>query len=421
MLGCLETAVLDNGIRLVTYKRQSTKAVAFYIFYGCGTRYEDSNIVGVSHALEHMIYKGTPTRTSIDISRETEGVGASINAMTGEEFTRYYFKAPSRVFLPVFEVYTDLLKNSLLAEEAWSIEQQSILEELNWFKDTPDIWVKDQLVMNMYNLQMGVIGNKETISAIQPSDMRELMSKWYHPNNMIVSVAGDLDFNLVKDLVEQHYGNLQPSELSSVSKTPSKSQKILDVLVRPNVNQVSLAFGIRAYSLKDEKRPVLAILNDVLGGKMSSRLFYEVREKRGLAYSISSSINDIKCSDAGVLTIWAGIRSGKAEEATKIIIDECLKLAQCKLSEGELNEAKQHLIGIIESIENSDYFAISHGESWLLKGRIETYEEKIREIEKVTAEEVQEVAKDIFSKEINAVYIASEDLTDKIEPILRHK
>ena len=203
----IQTDTLSNGIRIVTQERSNTEAVAFQVYFGCGGRHEADEIVGVSHALEHMMFKGTPTRTYLQIAQEMEGVGATINANTGPERTCYLFVAPAEVIGKVLPVYADALNHSLLDPKEWKKERQVILEELKMYEDMPRFVVSDRLETTMFNLQVGVIGSRETIHKIETEDMRALMANWYRPSNTVISAAGRLEHRAMKDLVEEHFGS----------------------------------------------------------------------------------------------------------------------------------------------------------------------------------------------------------------------
>ena len=293
----LSQGTLSNGIRVVTAELSDSAAVAFHIYFGCGGRHERDEVVGVSHALEHMIFKGTPTRTTLGIAREMEGNGAAINANTGSERTCYHFKAPADVFETVLDVYADAVNNSLLDVDEWHRERNVILEELKMYEDMPRAWVSEMLEISMYNLQVGVIGSKETINAIEPEHMREIIHDWYMPGNTVISVAGGVAHDRVMELSEKFFGAREGDTGEQTAPgLPGESSTAYIEQTR-QTDQVNLAIGFRAFGVNHDDAPALRLLCDILGGKMSSRLFTEVREKRGLAYSVGAHPN--RFSDAG--------------------------------------------------------------------------------------------------------------------------
>ena len=415
--GDIAQSQLANGIRVVTYQRPGTNAAAFEVLYGCGGRHEPDSVVGVSHGLEHMMFKGTPRRTAQQISGAMEGLGAEINAFTAEERTAYHFVSPSDVFADVMDIYVDSLKNSLLAEDEWEKERNVILEERKMYEDMPRVWVQDLLVETMFNLQMGVIGSEKTIRATQPSDMRQLMSLWYHPGNMVVAAAGKVDHNHVRDLVAMHFGDLPRVETPPAPGLPSASSKAMAMSVREESDQANLALGLRAFGASDVRVPVLEVLSSILGGKMSSRLFSEVREKRGLAYSVKSSLQF--WSDEGLMMITAGVAVDNAEEATKIILKECARLADSPVSLEELDTAKRYLRGGLATKEDSGYWANELGSQWLIEGTVRSPHDWLYDIKAVTVEEIQAASKDLFQGSLTAACISPQDLTSKLEPLLK--
>ncbi len=409
---------LSNGIRVVTAVREDSDAVAFHIFFGCGGRHERDDVVGVSHALEHMVFKGTPTRSTLEIARQMEGNGATINAYTSAERTCYHFTAPVEVFGKVLEVYADAVNNCLLDKDEWQRERQVILEELKMYEDMPRMWVSDMLETTMFNLQMGVIGNRETINAIDSKDMRDLIDKWYVPGNTVISVAGGVSRKEVVEFSERFFGERKGSTRKTrAPELPSKSKQMVIDQAR-QTDQVNLAIGFRAFGMENEDAAALRLLGDILGGKMSSRLFTEVREKRGLAYSVSASPQTY--TDSGYVALRAGVALEKAKEATKVILAEAARMKTELVDEEELSEGKRHLRGNLLVHESSSYFAGRNGSNLLLREKLFPVDEELAKIEAVTAEDVKRVAGDVFrEEEMTLAVIAERALGAKLEPVLR--
>ncbi len=414
----IQTGMLSNGIRIVTQKRFGSEAVAFHIYFGCGGRHEPDEVVGVSHALEHMIFKGTPTRTYLQIAEEMEGVGASINANTGSERTCYFFVAPVEVLGKVLPVYADAIHNSLLDADEWEKERHVILEELKMYEDMPRFVVSDRLETTMFNLQVGVIGSQETIQAIQTEDMRQLIARWYGSDNTVISAAGGIDHDAVMEIADRYFGSRSESGAKAEwPKLPGKSSQPICGVVR-QTDQVNLAIGFRSFGLSHPNLPALRLMNDILGGKMSSRLFDEVREKRGLAYSVHSRVHPL--TDTGYLELKAGVALDKAVEATRVILGETARLREQPVGEEELISAKKHLRGLLLIQEESSEFADRNGESLLLEGEVKTLEKELAAIERVSREDIRQVANDIFvDEELTSAFVAERDLSDVLTPVLR--
>ena len=409
---------LSNGIRVVTAERSESAAVAFHIYFGCGGRHERDEVVGVSHALEHMVFKGTPSRTTLDIAREMEGNGASINANTASERTCYHFTAPADAFVTVLEVYADAVNNCLLDKDEWARERMVILEELKMYEDMPRIWVSDMLETTIYNLQMGVIGNRETISAIEPEHMRELIEKWYVPGNTVISVAGGVKHEEVMALSEKHFGDRSGSEEKPFPPGLPEASKAKIVDQARQTDQVNLALGFRAFGLNHEDAAPLRVMCNILGGKMSSRLFTEVREKRGLAYSVGAVPH--RYTDTGMVEMKAGVALEKAVEATEVILSETGKFKTEHVTSQELAEAKRYIKGNLQIHESSEYHAGRNGSNLMLRGKVYSVEEELADIDYVGEEDIQRVANQVFQEDrLTGAVIAEKPLGSEIEAVLK--
>ena len=409
---------LSNGIRVVTAERSESAAVAFHIYFGCGGRHERDEVVGVSHALEHMVFKGTPSRTTLDIAREMEGNGASINANTASERTCYHFTAPADAFATVLEVYADAVNNCLLDKDEWARERMVILEELKMYEDMPRIWVSDMLETTIYNLQMGVIGNRETISAIEPEHMRELIEKWYVPGNTVISVAGGVKHEEVMALSEKHFGDRSGSEEKPFPPGLPEASKAKIVDQARQTDQVNLALGFRAFGLNHEDAAPLRVMCNILGGKMSSRLFTEVREKRGLAYSVGAAPH--RYTDTGMVEMKAGVALEKAVEATEVILSETGKFKAELVTSQELAEAKRYIKGNLQIHESSEYHAGRNGSNLMLRGKVYSVEEELADIDFVGEEDIQRVANQVFQEDrLTGAVIAEKPLGSEIEAVLK--
>ena len=409
---------LSNGIRVVTAERSESAAVAFHIYFGCGGRHERDEVVGVSHALEHMVFKGTPSRTTLDIAREMEGNGASINANTASERTCYHFTAPADAFATVLEVYADAVNNCLLDKDEWARERMVILEELKMYEDMPRIWVSDMLETTIYNLQMGVIGNRETISAIEPEHMCELIEKWYVPGNTVISVAGGVKHEDVMALSEKHFGDRSGSEDKPFPPGLPEASKAKIVDQARQTDQVNLALGFRAFGLNHEDAAPLRVMCNILGGKMSSRLFTEVREKRGLAYSVGAAPH--RYTDTGMVEMKAGVALEKAVEATEVILSETGKFKAELVTSQELAEAKRYIKGNLQIHESSEYHAGRNGSNLMLRGKVYSVEEELADIDSVTEEDIQRVANEVFQEDrLTGAVIAEKPLGSELEAVLK--
>lgn len=402
----------------MTQNRPETGAVAFRIYFGCGGRYDPDHLVGLSHALEHMIFKGTPGRSQIEIARRMEGAGASINAVTSFELTCYYFTAPAEVFSRVLNVYADAVNNPLLDKKEWEKERGVILEELKMIENVPNAWISHLLSIHLYNLRIGVIGTRETIQAIETDDMRQHINQWCRPENIIISVAGNVTHEKVMRESERHFGNRKGG--GKVPTKPGLPKKVrASILHFPKKSdQVNMAFGLRTCGINDPDFYPLWVMSNILGGKMSSRLYHEVREKRGLAYFVGSNARVF--SDKGYLEIKAGVTTEKALEAARVIMNEARRLKNKPVTGKELAEAKCHIRGTLLVQEQSQAMAGRNGANWLTRGRVIPLEESLEKIGAVQKEDIKRVAGNVFrSEELVTAIFSGEDLSERLEPLLK--
>lgn len=420
----IRIATLSNGIRVVTQKRDS-EAAAFVFMIGCGGRNEPDELVGLSHGLEHSMFKGTPTRTASEIAIDTEGIGANINAFTDVENTAYLFFAPVDTFRAVAEVYADTLHNSLLDEKEWEKERKVILEERLMYEESNLKCAPMVLLPEiMFNLQMGVIGSAETIQRIQPIHMRNLIKEWYLPENIIISIAGGVDHNNAFDVAEDLFSNFHKAwdlgnRLPSLKALPPHSKSRYVEKIFNGCEQAGIAIGFRAYSRADERRYATSILSQALGTGLSSRLFQEVREKKGLVYTVRSSYEPFM--DSGVFLIRA--YSTQPVKAFSVIMDELYKISNGKPVEGkELINAKTAVKAYFMKQEASLGFAIQNANSLLFRGKVIPRFEQYRMLDNVTPEAISAVARDMLNRSNMTVAITSAStLENEIIPFLMSK
>ncbi len=417
--------VLDNGLRLICVPMTSVKSVTAMILVGAGSRYETKQINGISHFLEHMFFKGTYKRpTAAEISSLIDGIGGEFNAFTGEEIVGYYIKAPANHLELLLDVLSDMLCNSKFDPEEVEREKGVIIEELNLYEDTPSRRIYDvykQLLYGDQPLGWDIGGRKEIIAKLTRSEFIDFMAKRYKPNNMVVVLAGDVDLSKAQGLVIKYFGHLQRGEVAAFVPV-SENQ------VQPNVkvhyketDQAHLILGVRTFPLTHPDRFKLAVLNVILGGGMSSRLFINVRERRGLAYYIRSI--DEYYLDCGTLLAAAGVDLKRIDDAVKVILEEFLKMADRPVSDNELAKAKEYIRGrLILEFEDTKSVASRYGADELLEGKIYTDEQIIEETAKVTVDDVLAVAKAIFQpSRLNLAVIGPFGEEDRFRKLLEIK
>jgi len=373
---------------------------------GAGSRYETRRINGLAHFLEHMAFKGTKKRpTTEKIASEVEAVGGVFNAFTDKEFTGYWVKLPVRHLPLAGDILSDMLTNSLLKQEEIDRERGVIIEEINMREDVPMTKVAVEFERLLYGdnpMGWDIAGEKETVSKMTRQDFLEYMRRLYFAKNMVVAVAGGIEeeklSKLIK-LIRDYFSSLRKvgkNITKPISVEPGAGQEKPRLkLIFKKTEQAHFCLGVPGYSLKDKRRWAEGVLAAILGGGMSSRLFLEIREQRGLAYYVGSEAEFY--TDSGFIVSRAGVKIEKLSEAIKVTLGEMEKLATKKVSQEELGKAKEMLKGhLILSLEDSQNVAQRGASQLILEGKIRTPAQALEEIDKVSAEDVQQVARDLF-------------------------
>jgi predicted Zn-dependent peptidase len=408
----------------------SVRSVTGLLMLGVGSRYEKKRISGVSHFLEHMAFKGTKKRPSaMRIAEEIDSIGAVNNAFTGKEYTGYYIKSALEHLPMIVDMLADMMQNSLLKREDIENERGVILEEINMYEDMP-VWKVgknfEQLLYGGSSLGRRIIGARDTIKSLQREDFVDYMSRWYKPNNAVFAVAGGVGtLEKVKKLAKERFGEWSPEVDPAdhfrvgIEKIDEKQSKAEVALEKKDTEQSHIVLGVRAFRREHPKRYALGVLATILGGGMSSRLFHEVREKRGLAYYISAGAQ--RYSDVGYLAARAGLDKGRIDEAIRVILSEFVRVRENRVGDKELGKAKEYLKGhLILSLEDSQEVAGLYAEDLLLEGKIRTPQEIINKIDAVTAQEVRMVARNIFvESKLNLAVIGPFGDRQKFEKLLQ--
>jgi len=414
---------LKNGLRLITIPMKGVESMTVMIGVGAGSRYEIKETNGLSHFLEHMIFKGTKKRpTTFDISVTLDSIGAKFNAATSKEFTFYYVKA-NAVHQPLaFEILTDIVLNSKLDAEEIEREKGVIIEEINMYEDIPIekvVEVFESLLYSPSSLGWYTAGKKENIKAIKREDFVAYQKRLYRPANMVVVKTGKVDEKECLKLVQKHFGHLNGQTEEDFHPAVFQQREPRVRLRQKRTSQSHFCLGVRAYAQNHPDRYVLEVLATILGGSMSSRMFIQVRERRGLAYYVKTV--DENYRDNGYLMTRAGVDVNKIDEAAKVILDEYQKTITEKVEAKELQKAKEFLKGnLILSLEDSQSVAEDYMVEALLDDKIRDPEQIIEEIEKVTPEDFQRVAKDIFRPEnLNLAIIGPYNDEERFLKLLR--
>lgn len=415
---------LKNGLRIISVPQKNAKTVTVLILVGTGSKYENKKINGISHFLEHMMFKGTKKRPSLMAVAETmDRVGGSYNAFTGQDYTGYFAKVEASKFKLAFDWVSDIYLNSLLPQKDIEREKEVIIEEINMIYDHPMNYIGEVLWPKLLygNQPAGwdIAGTKENVLGISHKELVDYRERQYTPENTILCVAGKLNSNLVKKLTNKYFQKKEKKKPIQKPKVVEKQKNPRFLLEYRKTDQSHLCLGVRSYNIFHPKRYTLDVLGVILGGMMSSRLFIEVREKLGLAYYVKTDIETNP--DTGFLTTRAGVDTKKTEKAIMTILKEYKRISQKKVLNLELKKAKDNLKGKLAlALEVSDAKASFYGVQELFEKKILTLEEIFKKIDKVSANDILKVAKDIFRPEkLNLALIGPFKEKTKIEKLLK--
>ncbi|HLM84443.1 MAG TPA: pitrilysin family protein [Candidatus Bathyarchaeia archaeon] len=420
--------ILKNGLRLITAPMKDTNTVTVIVAVAAGSKYEAKNINGLSHFLEHMFFKGTKKRPKTkDIAESLDAVGGEYNAYTSQESTAYYAKVDKEHIGLAVDVVSDIFLNSKLDAKEIEKERGVILQEINMYEDTPMLAVQEEFEQLLYGDQPAgwkVIGTKDNIARVSRKDFVDYMKNFYTAKNTVVSVVGNFGEKGeagVIEAIEKIFSKMEQGAENKKQKTAEKQSKPRLKIRHKKTDQAHLVLGFRAYDMFNENRFALALLANVLGGTMSSRLFLSVRERQGLAYYVRAS--DEEYSDCGYFSVRAGVDTdlAKIERTVKTIISEIKKVRTSGVSEGELKKAKDNFRGKMAlSLESSDEVASFLASQELARHEIKTPEEIMRRIDKVTKNDILRVAREIFmDSKLNLAIIGPVEDKGFLERILK--
>ena len=418
----MKKLTLDNGLRLVLVPREASLAATVLVLVETGSKYETKDINGISHFLEHMCFKGTVKRpTAFAIASELDGIGATYNAFTSQEYTGYYAKARPEHLGRILDVVSDIYLNQKFDTMEIDKERGVIIEEINMYEDLPMRKVQDVFMELMYGDQPAgwpIAGRKEVVNRLTREDFVEYHKKHYVAEATIVVIAGAFDEQEVVDGVKKHFVGITTGTKGTKEKTTELQDKPQIALATKETDQTHLVMGVRAFDLFDERKYALELLADILGGGMSSRLFQKVREEMGAAYYIGAG-SDLS-TDHGYLDVSAGIDHKKIDDVIAAIVSELKRMAAEPVAPEELVRAKEHLIGgLVLGLETSNQWAGFYGAQEALEKKMMSPEELIKKTQGVTAEQIQAVAKDIIKNEsLNLAIIGPFKDRERFEKLL---
>ena len=389
--------VLDNGLRLITEAMPHVRSVSIGVWLNRGSRHESDERSGIAHFVEHMLFKGTDTRSAEDIAQSIDSIGGQIDAFTAKEYASYYIKVLDEHLPLAVDILADIVLRPAFAADEIEREKKVILEEIKMVEDTPDDLVHELFTEHFWEghaLARPILGSKKTVEDFNADILHGYFGGAYVAPNMIVSAAGNLQHARVRELIDTAFGAVS-REGERLNGGPPRV--VPQVITRTKeLEQSHICLGTDSYPQRHEDRYVSYILNTVLGGSMSSRLFQNVREKRGLAYSVFSGLSAYR--DAGNLTIYAGCANDAIEEVVDLCVAELRTLKQSPIAASELRRAKDHLKGsLMLSLENTASRMSHLARQDIYFDRQFTLDETLEGVEKVTADDVQRVAAELFA------------------------
>lgn len=399
---------LENGLRIVTEHIPYVKSVSIGVWVETGSKNENAQNSGISHFIEHMLFKGTDRRSAKDIADLVDSVGGQINAFTGKECTCYYVKVLDTHLSLAMDLLSDMLFNSKFDPVEIDKERSVIIEEINMYEDSPEDVVHDLLSQTLLKdqpLGCPILGTKESLESITREDFMTYMRTHYVPERAVISVAGNFDEGELKREIEKCFGQWQRTQGIQESEKQLQyyfdfSQKIKDI------EQTHLCLAFKGIPLGHDDVYSLLVINNILGGSMSSRLFQSIREDRGLAYSVYSYPTSYK--EGGMLSIYAGMNPNQLKEVCQLIKEEILRLNQEGLTEAELQKAKEQLKGnYILGLESTSSRMTAIGKSELLLGKTHTPKEVIQMIDDITMESVNRMIHEVLQMDAVAVSVVS--------------
>jgi predicted Zn-dependent peptidase len=389
--------VLDNGLRLITETMPHVRSVTIGVWLMRGSRHESDARSGIAHFVEHMLFKGTDTRTAEDIAQAIDSIGGQLDAFTAKEYASYYIKVLDEHLPLAVDLLSDIVLRPAFAAEEIEREKKVILEEIKMVEDTPDDLVHELFTQHFWeghSLGRPILGTKETVEALNADTLREYFRDAYVASNMIVSAAGNLDHARVRELVTQAFHELPASGEAFADRPPRVVPQV--VTRTKELEQSHVCLGTNSYPQSHEDRYVSYILNTVLGGSMSSRLFQNVREKRGLAYAVFSGLSAYR--DAGNITIYAGCSNEAVGEVIDLCVEELRAMKRAPVPESELRRAKDHLKGsLMLSLENTASRMSHLARQEIYFDRHFGLDETLAGVERVSPDDVRRVAAELFS------------------------
>ncbi|MGD6842075.1 M16 family metallopeptidase [Bacillus infantis] len=402
----------QNGVRVVLENIPTVRSVAIGVWIGTGSRNEHPGNNGVSHFLEHMFFKGTKTRTAREIAESFDSIGGQVNAFTSKEYTCYYAKVLDTHSKFALDVLADMFFNSTFVDEELNKEKNVVLEEIKMYEDTPDDIVHDLLGKAIYEshpLGYPILGTEETLETFKGDTLREYMHETYTPENVVISIAGNISDSFIQE-VEKLFGSYEAGKQERNQEKPVFHSN--RVSRKKETEQAHLCLGYEGLPVGHKDMYSLILLNNILGGSMSSRLFQDVREQRGLAYSVFSYHSSFQ--DTGMVTIYGGTGAKQLDVLFETIQETLATLKRDGITEKELKNSKEQMKGsLMLSLESTNSRMSRNGKNELLLGRHRSLDEIVEQIDAVSEAGVNEMANSIFSDQFSVSLISPDGVLPK--------
>jgi len=391
--------VLPNGLRLLTERMPHVRSVSIGVWLARGSRHEPQEQSGIAHFVEHMLFKGTASRSAEDIAQAIDSIGGQMDAFTAKEYASYYIKVLDEHLPFALEVLADIVMNPRFSADDVEREKKVVLEEIKMVEDTPDDLVHELFTENFWAdhpLGRPILGTKDTVESLDVAGLRQYFTGTYTAPNLIVAAVGNIEHVQVRDLVARTFAKL-PTETTAISDAPPKVVACT-IIRNKELEQSHVCLGTAGYRQDHEERYSSYVMNTVLGGSMSSRLFQNVREKRGLAYAVFSGLSAYR--DTGSMTIYAGCANDAVGELIDVVITELRRMKGEPLDAAELRRAKDHLKGSLMLNLESTSSRMSHiARQEIYFDRQFGLDETLDGVERVTVDDIQRVARDLFASD----------------------
>jgi predicted Zn-dependent peptidase len=413
----------ENGLRLITVPIESSSTTTIMVVAETGAKYELKTQNGISHFLEHMCFKGTEKRpTAMDIARDLDGIGSRSNAFTMHEYTGYWAKAHPKHTEKIVDVLTDIYLNSTFPVSEIEKEKGVILEEMNMYEDTPQALAPYLFLELLYGSDpagSNILGDRDVIKKIVRDDFIGYRSKHYVAKATIVIVSGAFNQSIVEELVEKSFARISTAPRPKNPKLTEKQSKPKIKVKYKKTDQTHLVLGVRTWGAGDERNIALSVLETILGGGMSSRLFAKLREEMGVGYYVHCDTDTY--ANHGSLYVSAGVDKSRVKEVVSAIIEEFKKLLREEVKDAELQKTKDYIIGTMHlNLESSDGLGGFYALQEVTKGKLETPSEIEHKIKKVTAKDIKNVAKDIFhNNRLNLALVGDVENEKELRAILK--